>query len=607
MRKMLLAAALIVAACQSFRAAFLYSPKDVADETERLDNFFEEAFLTRLDRSPMLRTRLGIDDRNHLWDDLSEEHAHESVEIVGRDLERLREDFVFDKLTPEARLSHRLFESECELQIEAFRWRDHDYPVNQMRGWHALVPAFLIHYHRVEDVRGAEDYVARLRGIRALFDQLIVGLELREDLGVVPPRFVFPKVIADCRNLLRGAPFDDSARDSPLLADFRAKVDDLAARALIAEAQREALLARAREALVDDVRPAYDKLLLTLERQMSGATTDDGVWKLPDGEAYYAWALRRYTTTRIGVEEVHEYGRSEVARIQREMRELLTQLDAPRGLREFFELVRTERRFYYPDDEEGRADYLARATEILDAMRGRLDELFVTQPQAPLVVKAVEPYRAESAGKAFYERGTPDGSLPGTYYANLSAMRSMPLYQMEALAYHEGLPGHHMQVSIAQERAGLPRFRRYADYPAYVEGWALYAEWIPKELGFYEDPYSDFGRLAMELWRACRLVVDTGVHAKRWTREEAIRYLTSNTPGPEADCVKAVERTIVMPGEATAYKIGMQRIQRLRGRAETVLGAKFDLRRFHDAVLAAGPMPLARLEQVVDDWIAAGG
>jgi uncharacterized protein (DUF885 family) len=237
-------------------------------------------------------------------------------------------------------------------------------------------------------------------------------------------------------------------------------------------------------------------------------------------------------------------------------------------------------------------------------MKARLDTLFLVKPQADLVVKAVEPFREKSAGKAFYQRPAPDGSRPGTYYANLYTMKAMPVYQMEALAYHEGIPGHHMQIAIAQELQGIPKFRRFGGYTAYTEGWGLYAELIPKEIGLYDNPYSDFGRLAMELWRACRLVVDTGIHAKKWTREEAINYLKLNTPNPESDIVKAIERYIVMPSQATAYKVGMLKILELRERAKETLGEKFDIREFHDAVLKQGPLPLTVLEGQVDIWIA---
>jgi uncharacterized protein (DUF885 family) len=332
--------------------------------------------------------------------------------------------------------------------------------------------------------------------------------------------------------------------------------------------------------------------------------TRDGAWKLPDGDAFYNRALARTTTTDMDAETIHNLGLAEVERIHGEMRDIMRDVNFDGDLQAFFEFTRVDSQFYYPDTPEGKERYLSEATAWIDDMKARLDTLFLVKPQADLVVKAVEPFREKSAGKAFYQRPAPDGSRPGTYYANLYTMEAMPIYQMEALAYHEGIPGHHMQIAIAQELQGIPKFRRFGGYTAYTEGWGLYAELIPKEIGLYDNPYSDFGRLAMELWRACRLVVDTGIHAKKWTREEAIDYLKLNTPNPESDIVKAIERYIVMPSQATAYKVGMLKILELRERAKQVLGEKFDIREFHDAVLKQGPLPLTVLEGQVDIWIA---
>jgi uncharacterized protein (DUF885 family) len=285
------------------------------------------------------------------------------------------------------------------------------------------------------------------------------------------------------------------------------------------------------------------------------------------------------------------------------MRAIMKQVGFAGDLQDFFEFTRTDPQFYYPETSEGKQAYLDEATALIDDMKTRLDSLFKVKPKADLVVKAVEPFREKSAGKAFYQRPAPDGSRPGTYYANLYTMKAMPIYQMAALAYHEGIPGHHMQIAIAQELEGIPKFRKFGGYTAYTEGWGLYAELLPKEIGLYEDPYSDFGRLAMELWRACRLVTDTGLHAKRWTREQAIDYLLQNTPNAESDIVKAIERYIVMPSQATAYKVGMLKILELRENAKTKLGEAFDIREFHDVVLKQGALPLATLESIVDRWI----
>ena len=259
--------------------------------------------------------------------------------------------------------------------------------------------------------------------------------------------------------------------------------------------------------------------------------------------------------------------------------------------------------FYYENTDEGRAAYLKEATAIIDDMRENLPSAFNTFPKADLIVKRVEPFREKSAGKAFYQRPAIDGSRPGTYYANLYNMADMPIYQMEALAFHEGIPGHHMQLAIAQELENVPQFRKFSRFTAYTEGWGLYSEFLPKEMGYYKDPYSDFGRLAMELWRAARLVVDTGLHHKKWTRQEAIDYLMQNTPNPEGDCRKAIDRYIVMPGQATAYKIGMLKILEVRESAKSGMGDAFNLGDFHDVVLASGPVPLSILEERINAWV----
>lgn len=295
--------------------------------------------------------------------------------------------------------------------------------------------------------------------------------------------------------------------------------------------------------------------------------------------------LSRVTTTDMTSETIHKLGLAEVARIHDEMRAIMKKVKFDGDLQEFMAFMRDDDQFYYPDTAEGKTRYMTEAKELIDNMESRLDEVFNIKPKAKLIVKQVEAFREKSAGKAFYDAPAPDGSRPGTYYANLYDMKAMPTYQMEALAYHEGIPGHHMQIAIAQELEGIPKFRKYGGYTAYIEGWGLYTEYFPKEMGLYADPYSDFGRLAMELWRACRLVVDTGIHSKKWTREQGIQYYVDNTPNAESDAIKMVERHIVMPGQATAYKVGMIKILELREDAKKQLGDKFDIRQFHTLIL----------------------
>lgn len=578
------------------------APVDPAasDENRRLEAFLERSFEAYVDRQPMFQTRLGIKRNYGEWDDVSEVFAEAELERA-RALQKELATFDRERLSPANRLNARLFEQELAMRVEGHRWRDHEYILNQMYGWHSGIPAFLINFHRIESVSDAEAYVERLKKVRPLLAEVEKTLIRQKAKGIMPPRFVYSKLQDSGSNVLSGKPFDDAERSSPILEDFLDKLDGIEAE----ETERARLEAAALAALRDSVEPGYRSLLGLLKRHEKDATTDDGVWKLPDGEAYYAFRLREMTTTDLDAEAIHQLGLAEVARIHEEMRSIMESVGFEGDLQDFFELMRTGERFFLSNDDEGRQAYLSQVTRILDTMKARLPEVFGRLPKAPMRVKRVEPFREKTAGKAFYSGPTPDGSRPGTYYVNLFNMDAMPTYQMEALAYHEGVPGHHMQIAISQELDGLPKFRRFGRATAYTEGWGLYAEYLPKEMGMYADPYSDFGRLAMELWRACRLVVDTGIHAKKWTREKAIAYLLENTPNPKPDAVNAIERYIVMPGQATAYKVGMLKILELRREAETKLGDAFDLGAFHDFILGGGPLPLSVLEDEFEAWLTS--
>ena len=570
-------------------------------ESERLNARFEEVFMRNVMDSPEFQTYLGIKKDYGKWDVRTEEKAAADHARSIDDLKSLRAEFDYDKLDEATKLSYVLAERALKEQIEGYKWRYHSYPANQMFGWQSGIPSFLINFHRVTSLDDAEAYISRLEGIRATADERMAAMKRNQEKGVLPPKYVFAYVIDDAGNVLKGAPFTDGD-DSTLLADFKKKVAGLKLEdeKLVAD-----LIARAENALLTSVKPAYESLIALARAQEAVATTDDGAWKLPDGADFYNYRLRQMTSTDMTASEIHQLGLDEVARIHGEMRDIMKKVNFKGSLQDFFEFTRTDKQFYYPETEEGKQAYLDEAVKLIDIMKGRLDEVFITKPKADLIVKRVEAFREKSAGKAFYNRPAPDGSRPGIYYANLYKMSEMPIYQMEALAYHEGIPGHHMQLAIMQELKDIPKFRKFGGYTAYTEGWGLYSEFLPKEMGFYSDPYSDFGRLAMEIWRACRLVVDTGIHHKKWTREQAIDYLSENTPNPMGDVVKAIERYIVMPGQATAYKIGMIKIQTLRARAKAELGDKFDIRAFHEVILRDGALPLAILEDKVNEWIAS--
>jgi uncharacterized protein (DUF885 family) len=573
-------------------------------ESQRVNAFFERVFEESVARYPEYLTSLGRKERADEWNDLSEAYANESMQLTKQQLVELKA-FDRNKLDPATVLSYDLLVQSMENDIADNKWRLYNYPINQMFGRHSGVVSLLINQHRIDSVQDAENYITRLEGVPKLFEQLITNIEARTAANIIPPKFVFPHVIRDSNNIIKGAPFDDG-EPSALLADLTKKLQTLSEKegSQLTDENKTRLLDAAILALNNAVKPAYQKLVAHLTELETKATTDDGVWKWKNGDTFYNVALKRTTTTDLTAAQIHEIGLKEVARIHDEMRVIKDKVNFEGDLQAFMQFMRDDDQFYYPNTDEGKARYLREATALIDDMKLKLDGMFITQPKADLNVKAVEAFREQSAGKAFYQRPSEDGTRPGLYYANLYDMKAMPTYQMEALAYHEGIPGHHMQLAIQQELQDVPKFRKFGGYTAYIEGWGLYSEYLPKEFGAYQDPYSDFGRLAMELWRACRLVVDTGIHAKKWTREQGIAYYTENTPNAVSDGVKMVERHIVMPSQATAYKIGMLKILELRTMAKTKLGDRFDIREYHDEILKYGPLPLNIVETKVNDWIA---
>jgi len=564
-----------------------YTAEEIAAESKRANEFFDKCWDETLARHPVDESFYGIKTHYDQLEDLSDEKAAADLAVAEKQLETMKREFKPEALDPQTQLSCKLFEREVQRQREEFHFRFDVYPVSQMRGVHAQIPTFLINIHKIDNEKDAEAYVARLNAIPKLFDQLRVNLRVSEDKGVVVPRFVFPLVLDACHKVIAGEPFDASGKPSPLLDDFTKKINALKD---LDPGERDRLLDETKKALINSVKPAYENLITFLEDQSKRATDDAGVWKFPDGAEFYKTALRHTTTTNMGAGEIHELGLKEVTRIQAEMTKIKDQVGFKGDLPAFFKFMREDKQFYLPDTDEGRAKYLAKAVQIVDEMKRRLDELFITKPKADIVVKAVEKFREQSAGKAFYQQPAPDGSRPGMFYVNLREMHSNPTYELESLAHHEGIPGHHMQIAIAQELAGIPKFRKFSHaYTAYVEGWGLYSELTPKEIGMYQDPYSDFGRLSLELWRAGRLVVDTGLHDKKWTRQRAIDYLKTNTSNAEADCIDS--------------KIGMLKILQLREKAKKQLGSRFDLRQFHEVITTNGAVPLDVLEELIDRWI----
>ena len=570
----------------------------VQTESQRLATFFQESFDEDVSSSPIWQSYLGIKDDYDKWDDVSDTSTQAEIDKITA---RLAQSKTFDtsQLSAQEQLSLQIFQQDIERQLANDEFRHHVYIMHQFRAAHTFIPSFLINIHRINDISDADAYIQRLHGVSAMFDQVIDQLRIREKLGVFPPKWAYDQMIQASNNVISGNPFTQSENDSTILADFTQKLGALG----LSQAEQASYLSKANTALNKSVKPAYEKLIAELMKQRLLSPEGDGVWRLPDGDKWYQNRLEWFTTTDLNAEQVHQIGVQNVERIHAQMREIMAQVNFEGTLSEFFTFMRTDPQFYYPDSDQGRADYMADAKAYIDKMEAKIPEYFGLTPKAPMVVKRVETFREQSAGKAFYQSPAVDGSRPGIYYANLFDMMAMPTYQMEALAYHEGITGHHMQRAITQELEGIPDFQKYASFTAYTEGWGLYTEELGKDMGFYADPYSDFGRLAMELWRACRLVVDTGLHAKQWSREKAIDYLVENTPNAKYDAVKAIERYIAMPGQATAYMIGKLKIMALRDKARNALGEDFDIRSFHDEVLKDGPVPLSLLEAKIDTWI----
>jgi len=575
-------------------------PADPTAEDARLLAFLDAAFDERIESSPETLTSQGSKEKYDRLDDYTDAEAQRQQALVQAQVARMKAEFDPAKLSPAGQLNYRLFEYNAKRSAENFRWRDYGFAMSTNGSPAGDFPVFLINQHRIDSVADAEAYVARIRDTERAMREINAEVDAQAQKGIIPPKFNFAPVRADAKRAITGAPFG-AGPDSPLLADFRKKVGALDAPADV----KARLIADASAALSGPFRRAIGDMLVTLDALEPNSAGNDGAWSLPEGAEYYASRLRAQTTTDLSADRIHQIGLDEVARIHREMEAIKAQVGFRGTLQQFFQHIKTGAQYKYPNTEEGRRLYLADANAFIAQVMAEAPKWFSRLPKAPLEVRAVEAWRQETASVAFYNRPSPDGSRPGIFYVNLADMNQVLKPQIEGIAYHEGAPGHHFQIALQQELEGVPKFRRFGGYGAYSEGWGLYAERLGREMGFYKDPYSLFGHLSLELWRAVRLVTDTGLHSKRWTREQAIRYFQDNSLLSERDIVKEVERYINNPGQATSYKIGQLKIVELRERAKRALGERFDIRDFHAAVLENGPLPLDILEQQVEAYIAA--
>ena len=578
-----------------------------SDETARINAWFEKKFEEQLAFSPIQQTFLGR--KTSALDDMSLAAQDKQLAWLRSATAEMRKSFDYAKLSPEAQTSYDVWIYQLEQAEAAARFRTNAYIFNQMSGVHSFLPQLLIAFHRVDDVSDMQGYINRIRESGRALRQLIEISKKNAAAGVRPPRFAYDFVIDESTKIITGAPFTSGA-DSAIWADAKAKIAALQKKGALTDERARTLLDEVQAALTGPFKTGYESLIAwQKEDRAQVPERASGVHALPNGAAYYANQLAGQTTTAMTAEQIHEIGLAEVKRLRGEMEAIKNEVGFKGDLQAFFAELRDNKDnplYYYPNTDAGREAYIKDATAAIDKIKAVLPKYFGILPKADLVVRRVEPFREQAGAAQHYFPSTPDGSRPGVYYAHLLDMKSMPKHELEVIAYHEGLPGHHMQIAIAQELTSVPTFRRQAGFGAYSEGWGLYSEWLAREMpGTYQDPYSRFGRLGSEIWRAIRLVVDTGMHAKGWSEEQAVKYFLDNSATTEAQARSEIRRYLVIPGQATSYKIGMLKIQELRRKAESALGSKFDIRGFHDTILGGGALPLTILEKRVDRWIAA--
>jgi uncharacterized protein (DUF885 family) len=589
MKKFIFLVALLISGCSSMAPS---------KETQRFNDYLEADFIKGLENFPEAYTYLGIKKKYDQLNSHTEDHAlkiHEENQKALADIAQ----FDVGKMDASAQLSYRLFKKSTEDHIADFEWRKHGYVATQFFGFHSDLPAFMMNFHQVSEESDLQAYIARIKELKRVVTEQIIKIQEQEKQGVLPPRFVYPYVLEASRNILKGSPFEKSETTSPLYADFLRKAQALKlSKSTFAKYDSEM-----QEVLLKQVRPAYLDFITFFEKQQKRAKTDHGVWKLPRGNDYYKNLVQRHTTTNLTPAQIHKLGLENVERLQNEMRAILKEINYKGSLQSFFEKLRKDDEYYFPNTPQGGEEYLTLSRKYYADIQPKIPEYFRLLPKAKFEIKAVEKFRESSAGIAFYEHPSEDGSRPGVYYVNLRNMRDLPKHEAQVVLYHEGAPGHHFQIALAQEQKELPKFRRFSNYTAYAEGWGLYTERLTGEMGLFQDPLSRFGKLSLEMLRASRLVLDTGIHYKKWSRQQAIDYMRKNVPGSAEDQKNEIERYFVYPGQATAYMVGMLKMIELREKAKSALGAKFDIRDFHDVVLANGALPLSELEVLIDSYI----
>jgi uncharacterized protein (DUF885 family) len=564
--------------------------------------FFERAFIQFLLEDPEAVSSLGVFEQlgykgfDGMLTDVSPAHQQKLAQMARDDLATLH-GYDRSSLSPSHQLSYDVLEWFLQDLVAGQRWLFYDYPVNQLFGVQSSTADFMVQIHPIGDQRDVRNYISRLTAFDRKFEQLLQGLRLRQSMGIVPPKFVIERVLVEMRAFI-GVP----ARENILYTNLRAKLAKLGA---VPPADRARLLGDAQAAIEHKVYPAYRRLIDFFADLQPKVTEDYGVWKLPGGNGFYDHLIRSHTTTSLDAEQVHNIGLAEVARIEKELDGVLQSQGLPQGsIAERITRLNANPRLQYSNDDAGRAACISDYQRYIDEIVRGLGPDFAAPPPLNIKVQRVPQFKEQTAPGAYADTGSLDGSRPGVFYVNLRDMRDIWKYQMRTLAYHEAVPGHQLQGVIAQRLTGVPTFRKILPFSAYDEGWAVYAERLGWEMGFENDPLDNLGRLQAQMFRAVRLVVDTGIHRKHWTREQSIAYMREKTGMADSEVVSEVERYFVLPGQALAYEVGMLKILELRARAQAQLGAKFDIRRFHAVVLGSGSLPLSILEKQVDAWIA---
>ena len=560
-----------------------------APERARLHRLFQLHWDYVLQEFPEFATEVGVAGQNDRWTDKSAAaiaRRKANLELPVKALASIDRT----KLAPEDALNYDLFKRQAEAQIEGRRFPWELMPLTQLYGLHHGVPQMLSEQMPSRTAADYEAILSRLRGTPVLIDQTIALMKEGLRRGVTPPKITLRNVVGQADALL----VDDPVK-SPLLGAFQRMPETIPAD------RREAFKGEAAKLLKEQALPAFRRLRDFLASEyVPGCRESLATGALPDGQAWYAYQVAQSTTTRLTPKQIHEIGLEEVKRIRAEMEGLMRSTGFARDLPAFFEFLRTDPRFFFARPEELLAGY----REIAKRADPEVIKLFGRMPRLPYGVIPMPAHNAASRSAGAYDAGSLAAGRPGYFAANLSAVETRPKWEMEALVLHEAVPGHHLQIALAQEQPDLPSFRKHGGYDAYGEGWALYAETLGHDMGFYKDPYSHFGALNYQMWRAVRLVVDTGIHAFGWSRQQAIDYFKASSAKPEREIVVEIDRYIVSPGQALAYKIGQRKFLELRERARKELGARFDIRAFHDAVLAEGSLPLDVLEARIDAWIA---